>query len=86
MLFMSVATWKSENRDEILKRRAEKGSMVPDGVKAIGEWIGGPYVIRVFETDDQNDILMGTLSWNDIFDVTVYPAFDVEEMMKVLSP
>jgi hypothetical protein len=84
MLFMTVATWKTEDRDAILKRRAEKGAMIPEGVKLIGEWVGGPYVVRVFETDKQEAITLGTLAWSDIMDVRTYPAMESENVMKLV--
>ena len=84
MLFMTVATWEAENRDAILKRRAEKGAMVPEGVKVIGEWVGGPYVVRVFETDSQEAITLGTIAWSDIMDITTYPAMESEDVMKLV--
>ena len=38
MLFMTVFNYEPQNRDEIVKRRAEKGGLVPEGMKVIGEW------------------------------------------------
>jgi hypothetical protein len=34
---MNVYSWDNEKRDEIITRRVEKGTMVPDGVKILGE-------------------------------------------------
>lgn len=40
MLFMIIFNYEPQNRDEIVKRRMEKGSLIPEGVKTIGEWTG----------------------------------------------
>lgn len=82
MLFMSVATWTPDKVPEILKRRAEKGPLVPEGMEVKGEWAAGPYVIRIFETDDPIAILLSELAWNDLFDIRVYPVTTTEEVME----
>ncbi len=39
MKFMVVRTWEPHEISEIIKRRTEKGMMLPEGVKVIGEWL-----------------------------------------------
>ena len=61
MLFMVTLSYEPQNRDEIVKRRAEKGALIPEGVKTIGEWtsIGGGKVFRLVETEDPSAMMQG---------------------------
>ena len=36
---MGTMTWTPEQRDAIVKRGKEKGSMIPEGVNVINEWV-----------------------------------------------
>jgi hypothetical protein len=83
MLFINVCTWEPENRNEMIRRRTENGSMVPEGVKVIGEWGGGHYFIRVYEAEDINAVLLSNLPWTDIMRIETYPAFAAEEVLKL---
>ena len=81
MLFVIMYSWEKEKRDEIIKRRLEKGRMVPKGVKVLGEWtaIGKRVGFEVIEADDPKLIVQGNLAWNDIIDLEVYPVLDTEK-------
>ena len=81
MLIVIMYSWEKEKRDEIIKRRLEKGRMVPKGVKVLGEWtaIGKRVGFEVIEADDPKLIVQGNLAWNDIIDLEVYPVLDTEK-------
>ena len=86
MLFMSIYTWEPENRDEIIKRRVEKGSMVPEGVEIIGEWtdLGGSRGFTIYETPMPT--IDWTLAWSDLMKIEVVPIVDLEkDVMGLLS-
>jgi len=86
MLFMSISTWAPDKRDEILKRRMEKGSMVPDGVKVIGEWVdlGGSRNFVLYESDDPKALAQWGLAWNDLVRDETAVVMDAEAAMKLL--
>ena len=54
MLFMCIYTYEPKEREAVVKRFIEKGSMIPPGVKLIGEWsvIAGGQMFRLIESDD----------------------------------
>lgn len=87
MLVMTVFTWEPENRDEVIKRRAEKGSMAPKGMKIIGEWadVSGGRVFRLSEVDDTKAAMLGTLAWDDLGFVDSTPVMETEEVMKMIA-
>jgi len=86
MLFMSITTWEPDKRDEILKRRMEKGAMVPDGVKVIGEWVdlSGGRSFMVYEGDDPKTLAQWSLAWSDLVKDEAVVVMDAEAAVKLL--
>jgi len=87
MLFMSIYTWEPEKRDAVTKRRAEKGTMIPQGMKIIGEWscLAGGRVFRLVEVDDPRVMLGASAAWADLGKIEIVPVMETEEVLKLLS-
>ena len=85
MQFMVIFNYEPQNRDEIVKRRMEKGALIPDGVKTMGEWtgIGGGRVFRLVEATDSAAMMQGIMAWGDLGKFEVYPVMDSESVMKM---
>jgi len=87
MLYMTIYTYEPGKRDEVIKRRAEKGAMVPEGMKVIGEWVapGAGRVFMLVETDEAKALLAAAFPWGDLGKLETVPVMAVEEVMKLLS-
>jgi hypothetical protein len=87
MLVMTVFMWEPGKRDEIIKRRAEKGAMAPAGMKILGEWVdvSGGRVFRLSEVKDAKTMMAGTLAWGDLGVVDSVPVLETDEVMKIVS-
>jgi hypothetical protein len=87
MLLMTVFTWEPDRRDAIIKRRAEKGSQAPAGMKVVGEWVdvSGGRVFRLSECDDPKAAMAGTLAWDDLGKVDSVPVLETEDVMKIAT-
>jgi hypothetical protein len=87
MLFMTIYTFEPANRDAIIKRRAEKGPMVPAGAKIVGEWssLVGHRVFRLVEVDDPRAMLAATYAVSDLGKIEAFPVMPMEEVMKVVT-
>jgi len=87
MLYMSIYTYEPEKRASVIKRRAEKGATVPEGMKVIGEWsaIGGGRVFSLVEMEDPRLGLAVSSAWNDLGKVEIIPVMLTEDVMKLLS-
>ncbi len=86
MLFMNVFTYEPDKRDEIIKRRLEKGNMIPEDVKVLGQWtdLGGGRGFIVFESDEPH--LEWTLAWSDLMNIDLIPIVDTEkDVIKAIS-
>ena len=87
MLYMTIFTYSPERRDEVIKRRIVKGSMIPEGMKSLGEWsdIGGGRVFRLIDvsSDDPTIALAGTRAWTDLGEIELVPVIETEQGIKV---
>ena len=63
--------------------RAEKGPMIPEGMKVLGEWVqvGANRVFRLVEVTDATLFLAAVHPWSDLTDVETFPVMEVEEII-----
>ena len=86
MLFMTIFSWEPEQRNEVIKRRAQ-GPALPEGLKAVGEWVqvGGNRSFRLIDIPDAKLALASSLPWSDIGKLEIIPVMDSEEVMKLVA-
>jgi len=87
MLFMTVFTYSPANRNEVIKRRQEKGALVPDGIKVLGEWsyTGSGRVFRLIEAADGASAFKGAYAWSDLGTVETYPVMETDKIMTMVA-
>lgn len=87
MLYMTVFTYEPSARDEIIRRRLEKGALVPKGMKLLGEWsyMGSGRVFRLVDVEDPAVMVEATRPWTDVGHLEVYPVMEVEAMLKTIA-
>jgi hypothetical protein len=87
MLFMVVDTWKSEKRDEVVKRLQEKGLMVPEGLNVINSWtdVSGGRGFVLLEADSADQILGWVYAWSDIINFEITPVMEMEKVMQAIQ-
>jgi hypothetical protein len=85
MLLMTIYTYEPENRDAVIKRRAEKGALVQAGVKIVGEWssLTGHRVFRLIDAEDPKALLATAMAWTDLGKLETYPVMPTEEALKL---
>jgi hypothetical protein len=78
---MVVYTWEKDTRDEIIKRRLEKGTMAPTGVKILSEWtaVGRNIDYALVEAEDAKLLSQMSVAWTDIIDMDIQPVIDTEK-------
>ena len=87
MLFMAIATYEPEKRNEIIKRRQERGVIEPPkGAKLVSEWnvIGGGKVFRLIDIEDPKAGFAAALAWSDLCKIEIIPVIETEEAMKLI--
>ena len=87
MLFMTIYTYEPKDREAVIKRRAEKGTMAPPGMKVVGEWsaLTAGRVFRLVEVDDPRAMLGATAAWADLGKIESVPVMETEEAMKLFA-
>jgi hypothetical protein len=82
---MIIFTWEPDKRNEIIKRRSEKGGMIPQGMKLLGEWtdISGGRVFRLVDLEDPKAGLQAVLAWSDLGKIEMFPVIETEASMKI---
>ena len=87
MLFMCIYTYEPKEREAVRKRLIEKGSMVPQGVKLIGDWsvLAGGRMFRLIESDNPMAIAENSAAWVDLCKLEVIPVIETKERIKFLS-
>jgi hypothetical protein len=87
MLVMTVFTYPPANRNEVVKRRLEKGTQVPEGLKILGEWsyVGSGRVFRLTDVADEAMLFKGAYAWSDLGTMETYPVVETEKVMAMLS-
>ena len=87
MLFMTVYTYPPGNRNEVIKRRLEKGAQTPEGVKVLGEWsyIGSGRVFRLIEAADAAVTFKASYAWSDLGTIETYPVIETNAVMAMIG-
>ena len=72
------------DQDAALMRRASW--KYPDGIRVISEYwpLSAEYqVVTAFEADSFPSIMEVVFEWNDVFDISVFPAVSADEGLRV---
>ena len=83
MLFMTTYSFEPAQKNEIVKRRMERGSGAPEGVKVVGECIStdGLDGFLLIETNDARVLMAGAGGWNDLMRLNTTPVIPAEEAL-----
>ncbi len=84
MLFMNIYTWEPGQRNELVKRRMEKGISLSEGVKKVGEWtdLGGGRAFLLMEATDPKACMESSTMWSDLMNMEVVPLIETSEIFK----
>lgn len=86
MLFVALLKVRAGTVQERTARRLEWKA--PEGSKILAEyWLQtpDPNAIVVSEADHISQIWAMTMGWDDVFDISVYPAVDAQEGIELLK-
>ena len=84
MLSMNIYTFEPGQRNELLKRRMEKGMALPEGVKLVGEWtdLGGGRGFLLAESNDPKAVIAAAMPWSDLMKMEIVPVIEAAELWK----
>jgi Domain of unknown function (DUF3303) len=82
MRYMVLGTWSPEQRNGLYQKRVEKGRMLPDKTKVIGEWldIGGGRQWCLVETEATlAECFIWAGHFSGLADYEVVPVVEVQD-------
>jgi len=84
MLFLNIYTWEPGQRTEILKRRAERGMSLSEGVKFVGEWsdVNGRRGFLLVEANDSKAIMASAMVWSHLMKMEIVPVIETADLWK----
>jgi len=84
MLFMNIYTWEPGQRNELVKRRKEKGISLSEGVKKVGEWndLGGGRAFLLMDATDPKACMNSSTMWSDLMSMEIVPLIETSEIFK----
>lgn len=87
MHFMSIYTFRPEQRDAAIARFKETGGAPPAGVKLVARWhdVGGLRGYTICEANDPVAISIWSQRWTDLMKIEAFPVVNDEQLVKVLS-
>ncbi len=68
MLFMVIEHFKNSDAKPIYTRLAEKGRLMPEGLRYVGSWIEPSFArcFQVMECDDERLLHEWAANWSDL--------------------
>ena len=86
MLFMVIEHFKNRDAKPIYERFADKGRMMPDGLKYVNSWIEGNFdrCFQLMESDDAKLFDEWIAEWRDLMDFEVIPVMTSTEARSVV--
>ena len=84
MLFMNIYRWEPGQRNEILKRRMEKGTSLREGVKLVGEWtdLNAGRGFLLVESNDPKACMASSMAWSDLMRMDIVPVIETADLWK----
>jgi hypothetical protein len=84
MLFLNICTWEPGQRTEILKRRAERGIALSEGVKFVGEWadLNGRRSFLLVEANDPKAVMASVMVWSHLMKMEIVPVIEAADLWK----
>lgn len=84
MLYMVIEHFRPEDIPSIYARLAEKGRMMPEGLRYVNSWITADRTrcYQVMETEDEKLFDAWTRNWADLFEFEIIPVTTSSEMQE----
>ncbi len=87
MIYMTLYTFRPENRAAAVARFVATGGAPPAGVKLLSRWhdVGQCRGYSICESDDPVAMALWSYRWNDLMTIEVFPVINDEQLGKVIS-
>lgn len=87
MLFMIIERFKDQDARAVYRRFAEKGRMMPEGLRYVESWVEANYdrCFQLMECDDLRLLQQWILQWQDLVAFEIVPVVPSKEAREVAT-
>lgn len=87
MLFMIIERFKDQDASAVYRRFAEKGRMMPEGLRYVESWVEANYdrCFQLMECDDLRLLQQWILQWQDLVAFEIVPVVPSKEAREVAT-
>ena len=87
MLYMVIERFKNRDARSVYARLAERGRMMPDGVRFVTSWVESNHdrCFQVMECDDESLLHLWADPWRDLVDFEFVPVITGAEMAEAMA-
>jgi len=87
MHFITIWTFRPEQRDNVIERFRETGGPPPEGVNMLARWhdVASGRGFAISETDDPVAIAKWCREWSDLMTFEIIPVVNDEQLVTVLA-
>jgi hypothetical protein len=88
MLFMVVEDFRGKDRKAVYRRFAEKGRMMPDGLRYLDSWISADMTrcFQLMEAEDVTLLQRWVVEWADLVEFEIVPVSPSRSTAEASSP
>jgi hypothetical protein len=88
MLYMVVERFKNNKADEVYRRYAEKGRMMPPGLTYVDSWVEQNLerCFQLMECEDPSLFQLWTEKWEDLVEFEITPVLQSKEVVSGSEP
>ena len=87
MLYMVIERFKNRDAKAAYVRFAERGRMMPDGVRYVSSWVETNHdrCFQVMECDDESLLQLWADNWRDLVDFEFVPVITSADMAAAMA-
>jgi hypothetical protein len=87
MLFMVIERFKGRDAAPVYRRYAERGRMMPEGLRYVGSWVETNYdrCFQLMECEDAGLFDEWIAQWDDLMEFEVVPVVNSKEAAETFS-
>ena len=87
MLFMLLERFKNQDARAVYRRFAEKGRMMPEGLRYVDSWVEANYdrCFQLMECEDLRLLQQWILQWQDLVEFEIVPVVTSKDAREVAT-
>jgi len=87
MLFMIIERFKNQDARAVYRRFAEKGRMMPEGLRYVESWVEGNFdrCFQLMECNDLRLLQQWIAQWQDLVEFEIVPVVSSKDAREAIA-